>query len=641
MKADIKWLDDPEVFQVNRENAHSDHVVYASRQEAESGKSSLSQNLDGEWDFFYSVNAKDRPEEFYRDDFTTEGFGKIMVPGHIELAGYDKIHYINTMYPWEGHVYRRPGCSFSEASYNPVGSYRRSFDLEKGLIGKRVTICFEGVEQAVYVWLNGEFVGYAEDSFTPSEFDLTPYIKEKGNLLAVEVHKRSTAAFLEDQDFFRFFGIFRSVVLHAKPVVHVEDMWARPMLEEDNISGSLELDIRLSYAECSGETALRRAESVQITLADAKNRVCLQKTLPLEDSEKLAGKTQRGLERNYELKLEKESLGKVDVWNCGNPYLYTLFIEVLDESGSSIEAVPYRIGFRRIEIKDKIILLNGKRLLIKGVNRHEWSAESGRCIEMKEMQEDMDIILRNHINAVRTCHYPDQIPWYYLCDEKGIYVMAETNLESHGSWQKLGAVEPSWNVPGSFPEWKEVVMDRAISNFEWLKNHPSILFWSLGNESYVGDNIESMNRYYKDKDAGRLVHYEGVFYNNAYRDTVSDVESRMYATPEQIVEYLEAEPDKPFMLCEYMHDMGNSLGGMNSYMELFDQYKMYQGGFIWDFIDQALWAEDEVSGEKVLRYGGDFDDRPADYAFSGNGIVFADRIEKPAMQEVKYYYGKY
>ena len=275
-----------------------------------------------------------------------------------------------------------------------------------------------------------------------------------------------------------------------------------------------------------------------------------------------------------------------------------------DEKDELMEAVPYLIGFRNLEIKNKVICLNGKRLIINGVNRHEWSAESGRCIGIEEMKQDMEHILANNINAVRTCHYPDQIPWYYLCDEKGIYLMAETNLESHGSWQNPGGQDPSWNVPGDLPQWREVVLDRARNNFETFKNHTSILFWSLGNESYAGDNIEAMNAFFKEKDKSRLVHYEGVFHNRAYEDRISDVESRMYAAPERIEEYLQHNPRKPFILCEYMHDMGNSLGGMASYMDLLDKYEMYQGGFIWDFIDQALFVQDELTGKRVLRYGG-------------------------------------
>lgn len=631
MKADIRWLDTPEVFRVNQLPAHSDHKFYKSAEECEKGQSSLMQSLNGEWEFAYSVNSKMRPAEFYKEDFDRSDFGQIQVPGHIELAGYDKIHYINTMYPWEGSIYRRPAfCredwsdisgSFSEAEYNPVGSYIKRFDLNTELCNKRVCIRFEGVEQAMYLWLNGSFVGYAEDSFTVSEFDLTPFIREKDNLLAVEVHKRSSAAFLEDQDFFRFFGIFRDVALYAKPVIHVEDIWAKPVLMPDNVQGKLSLEMKLSG---ESKVALEGA-AVEVKLLDAEGNLCMKGSVPVTE----------------EVVLPAQNLEKVVPWEHHNPYLYTLAVTVLDDSGNVTEAVSLKIGFRRIEIENKVMVLNGKRLVICGVNRHEWNAKTGRCINKEDMEFDMQLFKRNHINAVRTCHYPDQLSWYDLCDENGIYVMAETNLESHGSWQKMGAVEPSWNVPGSIPEWKEAVLDRAKTNFETFKNHPSILFWSLGNESYAGDNIAEMNAYFKEKDESRLVHYEGVAVNRAYEDRISDMESRMYAPPQEIAEYLSNQPKKPYILCEYMHDMGNSLGGMKSYMDLLDRFEMFQGGFIWDYIDQALWVTDEVTGEKVLRYGGDFDDRPSDYEFSGNGIVFADRTEKPALQEVSYYYGLY
>lgn len=632
MNADLKWLDLPEVFRVNQLPAHSDHRFYESREAYDEGKSGLLQSLNGEWEFCYSVNAKSRPAEFYREDFDRSDFDRIQVPGHIELAGYDKIHYINTMYPWEGHIFRRPAHtekgwdgtegSFSGADYNPVGSYVCRFDLNEGLCNKRVCIRLEGVEQAMYLWLNGSFVGYAEDSFTPSEFDLTPYIKEKDNLLAIEVHKRSTAAFLEDQDFFRFFGIFRNVTLYAKPAVHVEDVWVKPVLEEDDKTGRLSVEMKLSKEE---EGTSFGDVTAEFALYDKEGGLCMQGTMPAEET----------------MQLPAQTLEDVTLWNNENPYLYTLVITLLDENKNAAEVVPLKIGFRRIEMKDKIMLLNGKRLIINGVNRHEWSAEGGRCITKAEMDFDIRLFKENNINAVRTCHYPDQILWYDLCDENGIYVMSETNLESHGSWQKAGGIEPSWNVPGSFPEWKEAVLDRARTNFEIFKNHPSILFWSLGNESYAEENIAQMNDYFKEKDSSRLVHYEGVVHKRIFEDRISDMESRMYARPEEISEYLSNNPKKPFILCEYMHDMGNSLGGMKFYIDLIKKFEMYQGGFIWDYIDQALWIKDEVTGEKVLRYGGDFDDRPSDYEFSGNGIIFADRTEKPALQEVKYYYGLY
>lgn len=640
MQADIRWLDDPQVFAVNRLPAHSDHRFYGSMEDCRRKTCGLTQSLNGTWRFQWSKSAGTCPVEFYREDFDTTGFESIQVPGHMELAGYDRIHYINTMYPWEGHLYRRPAWSlpgaggeamegqFSKAEYNPVGSYIREFELDEGLKGKRVCISFAGVEQALFLWLNGQFVGYAEDSFTPSDFDLTPYIRDGKNVLAAQVHKRSTAAYLEDQDFFRFSGIFRDVTLYAKPEVHVEDMWARAEVAEDCRRGSFSLDLRLSRGNDSGpdsENGEFPGYSVRWSLFDGDGRAVARDEAPAAGS----------------LRFGPVAVENVSLWDHHNPRLYHLEITVLGPDGSEVEAVPYDVGFRRIEIRDQVIRLNGKRLIINGVNRHEWNARTGRVIGMEDMIRDMEILKANHINSVRTCHYPDQIPWYYMCDTCGIYLMAETNLESHGSWQKMGAVEPSWNVPGSLPQWREAVMDRARSNFEVFKNHTSVLFWSLGNESYAGDNLLAMQRFFKEADPGRPVHYEGVFHNRAYEDEISDMESQMYAPPERVEAYLRNRPKKPFILCEYMHDMGNSLGGLKSYMDLLDRYEMYQGGYIWDFIDQALFVKDEVTGREVLRYGGDFDDRPSDYEFSGNGIVFADRTPKPAMQEVRYYYGLY
>lgn len=697
MEADIRWLDDPRVFRVGQIPAHSDHTYYADQESLSAGNPTLRQCLDGDWQFCFSVNAGSRPVDFYREDFDRGNWDSIPVPMHIEMAGYDKIQYINVMYPWEGKMFRRPACtiegtwpeeepggagksaarasyvpkaecateagqrvgaaawtgegSFSQASYNPVGSYVKVFDLDPALQGKPVRICFEGVEQAMYLWLNGRFIGYAEDSFTPSEFDLTPYIRAQGNVLAAEVHKRSTAAYLEDQDFFRFFGIFRSVYLYARPSLHVEDLWAKPRLLEDNVTGSLELELQLdAWGEAaralggdvsalwagrstggekiplneSGEI-ISGSYQIQLTLQDANGSICWSMRLPAARS----------------IHVEPQQTGGVIPWDNHNPYLYRLLVTVLGPEGEILELVPYDIGFRRIEIVDKVIRLNGKRLIFTGVNRHEWSAKGGRVITVQDMEQDIRIFAENHINAVRTSHYPNQIPWYYLCDRSGVYMISETNLETHGSWQKPGGDETSWNIPGSFPAWREAVLDRARTHFETFKNHPAILMWSLGNESYAGDNLAAMHEFFKEKDPDRLVHYEGVVHNRAYEDRISDVESQMYAWPNSIAEYLSHNPKKPFILCEYMHDMGNSLGGMKSYMELLDRFEMYQGGFIWDYMDQAIEVEDTATGRKVLRYGGDFEDRPADYEFSGDGILFADRTPKPAMQEVRYYYGKY
>ncbi|MDE6929799.1 MAG: beta-galactosidase, partial [Lachnospiraceae bacterium] len=632
MWPDLSWLEDPEIFRVNRLDAHSDHIYYENNEDREAGNRSLYQSLNGQWRFAFSSRPAERPEDFYKENYDDSGFGTIEVPGHIELQGYDKIHYINTMYPWDGRTFLRP--PHIDWDYNPVGSYVTVFDLEKSLQGKRVCISFQGVEQAFFVWLNGKFIGYSEDTFTPSEFDLTDAVRDAGNRLCVEVYKRSNAAWLEDQDFFRFSGIFRDVYLFAKPECHIEDLWVQAGLKEDCTTGTFRLKVKASGESMSLSWKLKDQEGQIVQSGNwagtPDGKEDARDNLQNEDDEKSPFSY-----GPYILAGEAE-LPEVNRWSSENPYLYQLEISVYGSEGRLMEVIPYAVGFRRFEIKNKIMEINGQRIIINGVNRHEWNPRRGRSITKEDMLADIAILKKNNINAVRTCHYPNQSLWYKLCDENGIYVMDETNLESHGSWQKMGACEPSWNVPASLPQWKECVLDRASSMLERDKNHTCILWWSCGNESYAGECIRAMSRYFHDTDPSRVVHYEGVFWNREFND-ISDVESRMYATPQEVREYLENNPEKPFLLCEYMHDMGNSIGGMESYIRLLDQFPMYQGGFIWDYIDQAIYRKD-VDGREVLGYGGDFDDRPTDYAFSGNGIVFADRTEKPAMQEVRYWY---
>ncbi|EOA09090.1 glycoside hydrolase family 2 TIM barrel-domain containing protein [Pediococcus acidilactici] len=623
MQANLQWLDDPEVFRVNQLPAHSDHHYYRNLAELNRG-SSFVKSLNGTWRFHFASTPSERPLQFYSPNFDDADFDTIQVPGHIELAGYSQIQYINTLYPWEGKIYRRPPYTlnqdqlepglFSDASDNSVGSYLKKFDLDDSFKNHRVIIQFQGVEEALYVWLNGHFIGYAEDSFTPSEFDLTPYVQDRDNLLAVRVYKRSTASFIEDQDMYRFSGIFRDVNLLALPDAHIVDLDLKPEVNADFKSGILTVK-----ATVSGTNA-----TLELNVTD-------------QDQQLLATQTQTGTGK---VLFKKIAFNNLKLWSPTSPTLYQLLIKVYDDQHQLLEVVPYQFGFRKVELReDKVIYVNNHRLILNGVNRHEWNAHSGRVISLDDMRKDIQIMLDNNINAVRTCHYPDQLSWYHLCDEAGLYVMAENNLESHGSWQKMGAVEPSYNVPGDNPHWLAAVVDRARSNYEWFKNHPSIIFWSLGNESFAGEDIAAMQAFYKEHDSSRLVHYEGVVRAPEFRDRISDVESRMYETPANIARYLENNPDKPFLNCEYMHDMGNSLGGMQSYNDLIDQYPMYQGGFIWDFIDQALLVHDPVTNQEVLRYGGDFDERHSDYEFSGDGLLFADRTPKPAMQEVKYYYG--
>ena len=610
MQADLNWLADPTVFRVNRLDAHSDHICYASSQEAAQGNSSLRQALDGQWRFSWSPNPASRPENFWQEGYDLTNFGTITVPGHMETQGYGQIQYINKLYPWDGHAYLRPPQIDWED--NPVGCYVREFDLDPGLMGKTVCVSFQGIEQAAYVWLNGQFIGYCEDTFTPSEFDLTPYIRSYGNRLCVQVHKRSSAAWLEDQDFFRFSGIFRSVYLYAKPHAHVQDLWIRTTLNPDNESGSL--NIRL---------LLEGSAAVRAKICHSADGVLFDGNLELKK------------EGNYWVSQEF-SFDHVRLWDHGSPELYRVELTVLDEKGEVTEFIPYETGFRRFELRNKVLYLNGNRLMLNGVNRHEWNPHTGRAITLADMEKAMETFKRNNINAVRTSHYPNRTEWYHMCDRNGIYMMDETNMETHGSWQKDPIIDPSWNIPASLPQWLDCVLDRAKSMFERDKNHVSILFWSCGNESYAGSDIMAMADYFRSVDPSRVVHYEGVFQCREF-DAISDVESRMYATPEQIREYLETDGGKPYLNCEYMHNMGNSLGGMESYVRLGEEFSQYHGGFIWDYMDQALFYTN-VNGQQVLGYGGDFGERQTDYNFSGNGIVTADGQEKPCMQEVRYWH---
>ncbi len=602
MKYTLDYLANPEVFAVNRIPAHSDHSFYASLAEADRDESSLIQSLNGKWKFSWAKNPHERKEGFYAEDYDTEDFDEIQVPGHMELQGYDKPQYVNTMYPWEGQEHLRP--PFISEKDNPVGSYVRYFDLDDGLKNKRIYVSFQGVETAIYVWLNGEFLGYSEDSFTPSEFELTPCIKDKNNKLCVEVYKRSSASWLEDQDFWRFSGIFRDVFLYAVPSSHVRDMNVISDFDGKNGLLSARFDIEGKY-------------SAKALLTDCDDNLIAE--AEITDSLNL-------------------TLENVKPWSGEIPNLYTLTVILTDENGDEIEVSRTRIGFRRFELKNGLMCLNGKRIIFKGINRHEWNVKTGRVITKEDMLYDIRFMKQNNINAVRTSHYPNNSLWYQLCDEYGIYLIDEANLETHGTWQKLGRAEPSWNIPASLPQWKKAVLDRAKSMYERDKNHASVLIWSCGNESYCGEDIAAMSAYFREADSTRLVHYEGVTRVPEHQyDCITDMESRMYAKPDEIEDYLKQNTGRPYISCEYMHAMGNSLGGLSLYTDLEDKYEAYQGGFIWDYIDQSLEKIDE-DGNTVLAYGGDFEDRATDYGFCTNGIVYADRTYSPKVQEVKALY---
>lgn len=605
----LNWLSDPEVFQINRVEAHSDHAYYRTEQELKKQQSSFKESLNGEWYFSYAENPSIRIKDFPSKHFDCRSFPTIKVPAHMQMEGYDRCQYVNTQYPWDGVEALRPPEVSKE--YNPVGSYTKYFTVPKHMKGERVFVSFQGVESAFYLWVNGEFVGYSEDSFTPSDFELTPFLEDGENKISVEVYKRCSGSWLEDQDFWRFSGIFREVYLYSIPKIHIWDLKVLTNLDSNYRQGTLSLSIK-SISESIGQG--------KIILENNKGQVIKSQEFSIEE-----GENKSEIEIN---------VGEVDLWSAEIPTLYTLKICLLKENEIQ-EVLWQKVGFRKFEMIDGIMCINGKRIVFKGVNRHEFAHDKGRAITKEEMYKDILILKQNNFNAVRTSHYPNQTFWYDLCDEYGLYVIDETNLETHGSWQKLGQCEPSWNIPGSLPEWKENVLDRAKSMYERDKNHPSIVIWSCGNESYAGENIVAMADYFRAEDSSRLVHYEGVFWNRDF-DAASDMESRMYAKPAEIEEYISANPEKPYISCEYMHAMGNSCGGMSLYTDL-EKYPKYQGGFIWDYIDQAILKTTE-EGKKVFAYGGDFDDRPTDNSFCGNGMVYADREISPKMQEAKALY---
>ena len=475
---------------------------------------------------------------------------------------------------------------------------------------RQVFISFQGAESGIAVWLNGNFVGYSEDTFTPSEFELTPYLKEGENKLAAQVFKWTSSSWCEDQDFFRFSGIYRDVYLYAIPEVHVSDVKIQTLLDDTFTKADLVID-----------TKATKAGKVKITLSkDGEELQSVEETLAEESQ--------------YVMKVENPEL-----WSAESPVLYDLLLEVMDENGQVTEVIPQRVGFRRFEMKDSIMMLNGKRIVFKGVNRHEFSSVSGRVVSREELIKDLVTMKQNNINAIRTCHYPDAVGIYELCDEYGIYMIAECNMESHGSWDISAEQTGDFSkvVPCDRPEWMDMMLDRVNSMYQRDKNHPAILIWSCGNESFGGKVIYEMSQLYRKMDPNRLVHYEGVCHDRRYNDT-SDMESQMYPSVEAIQEFLEKDRSKPFICCEYTHAMGNSCGGMHKYTDLTDTEPSYQGGFIWDYIDQSIYKKDRY-GKEFQAYGGDFNDRPCDYNFSGNGIAYGgERDASPKMQDVKFNY---
>lgn len=610
MKFDYGKIKDPAFFAQNRVKAHSDHHYYKNHRELAEKNESFRQNLNGLWKFQYARNLAEAPDGFEAEDFDCKGWEDIRVPAHIQMEGYDKPQYVNVQYPWDGHEAIEPGEIPTQ--FNPVASYAKYFTVPENMQGKRLFVSFQGVESGFALWCNGSYVGYSEDTFTPSEFELTSYLKEGENKLAVQVFKWTSGSWCEDQDFFRFSGIFRDVYLYSIPDTHVSDIRIKTILNDTYDRGNLEIVLE----------------------AIGNGKVELILTRQGEEAARTEVEIKDGQSTVVELTIEQPAL-----WSAEQPNLYNLMIQVTDNQEQLQELIPQRVGFRRFAIEDGIMKLNGKRIVFKGVDRHEFSSRRGRVPNHDELLRDIVTMKRNNINAIRTSHYPNDSALYALCDEYGLYLIDECNMETHGMWDMVG--RGVWPIekalPGDRQEWKDLLLDRVNSMYQRDKNHPSIIIWSCGNESFGGSVIYEMSKLFHALDDTRLVHYEGVCNDRRYNDT-SDMESRMYPSAAYVKDFLQKDRSKPYLLCEYTHAMGNSCGGMHKYTDLTDEEPLFQGGFIWDYIDQSIYHKDRY-GKEVLGYGGDFDDRPCDYNFSGNGIAYGgERMPSPKMQEVKFNY---
>ena len=618
---DSNIIKNPEIFEQNRLAAHSDHVCYKNELEKIKGKSSLRYDMNGLWKFAYAKNQSLAPCGFEAADYDCKNWDEIRVPAHIQMEGYDVPIYTNTTYPWEADESIKPG-EVPEI-FNPVASYVKYFTIPENMKNKRVCISFQGVESGFALWLNGHYVGYSEDTFDPSDFELTDYIVEGENKLAVRVWKWTSSSWCEDQDFYRFSGIFRDVFLYAVPCAHVEDLSVVPTLNDTFDEGTLSVSIK---ADGDGIASVKLYElgDLSVEKYDRAKLLLEEFDIELRDKEICEGSCN-----------VKNPL----LWSAEKPNLYEVKIIVKDTHGNEIEFISQLAGFRRFEMVDGLMKLNGKRIVFKGVNRHEFSSITGRVPNRDEVIKDIVTMKKNNINAIRTSHYPDDSMLYELCDIYGIYMIAENNLESHGTWEAYnkGYVDLDFVVPKDKPQWREMMLDRANSCYQRDKNHPAILIWSCGNESFGGKTIYEMSQLFRQLDKHRLVHYEGVFNDRSYNDT-SDMESQMYTPVAGIEKFLAEHPEKPFICCEYTHAMGNSCGAMHKYTELTDREPRYQGGFIWDYIDQSIYKKDRY-GKWFLTYGGDFGDRPTDGDFSGNGICYGgEREASPKMQEVKFNY---
>ena len=583
-------LKDPRIFAEGRLPAHSDHTVcFAGENEPRM------LTLDGNWKFHFCPDLDDRTPDYETNPKISDNWSDIRVPAHINRVGHGVPLYTDTAYPWDGYEQLVPGELPREI---PVAQYAKRFTLPEGWEEETLRLRLEGVEPAFRVFCNGKYLGYSEDSFTPSEFDLTGLLKAGENYLAVEVYRWSSGSWLEDQDFWRFWGIFRSVKLLCLPKSHIEDLRVNA-----DMYGGLMAQMRVSGT----------ADWVRARLIDPSGNEAACEETAVENGSALFSMT----------------VVRPVLWSAESPNLYRLELELL-ENYEPVESCTQTVGFRTVRIENGLLKLNGKRIVFHGVNRHEWNYRHGRVITVAEMEQDARTMKKNNINAVRASHYPNRSEWYEICDRVGLYLIDEANLETHGSWVHRGQRPENQMplLPDGRPEWRGAVLDRGKSMLERDKNHPSVLIWSCGNESKGGEVIYDLSQMLRSADGTRPVQYEGISNDNRYPDT-SDLYSFMYRPVKEMEQRLRVNTDKPTIQVEYAHAMGNSCGSLEDYIHLEETYPQYQGGFIWDWVDQLL----EQDG--TLCYGGDYREWPNNGDFAADGLLFADRTPSPKLAAVK------
>ncbi len=605
--------ENPAVFQINREDPHATIISFSDAESALKADKASSPNylsLDGTWKFNWVKTPEERPYWFFKDDYDTRDWKDIEVPSNWQMKGYDVPIYVNISYP---HKKNPP---FIEHSFNPVGSYKRTFKVPSDWTEKEVFLHFGAVSSAFYVWVNEQLVGYSEDSKVPAEFNITKFLKSGTNTLAVEVYRWCDGSYLEDQDFWRLSGIQRSVFLHARPKTYINDFFVNGDLENNYNDGLLKLDVSVkSNASSDGEVALAA------TLFDGdKNLFFHSAPLTLKDGT-----------GNLNI---SQSLPAIKKWSAEKPDLYSLVITLSDKGGKVLESVSSRVGFRKVEILNSQLLVNGVAIMIKGTNLHEHDDINGHVVDEAMILKDIRVMKSHNINAVRTSHYPQQELWYEMCDKYGLYLVDEADIESHGIGYNKDV------TLADKPEWKEAHLDRMKRMVERDKNHPSVIIWSLGNESGDGNNMLNNYKWTKARDTSRPVQYERAEQSTNTTERHTDIYCPMYARIPRIEEYAkDPKSDRPLILCEYAHAMGNSTGNLQDYWDVIEKYPKLQGAFVWDWVDQGILATDE-SGEKYWTYGGDYGEEgvPSDGNFCLNGLTWPDRTPKPGLAEVKRVY---